>query len=367
MKKYISKIYVICIIAFIMLTVSCGKAETTDNMEVTEDDSIESSEDLALVEEEETPDNTGLSENALVTEDNKELTVTPELIETTEPTVTSELIEITEPIVTPEPIKADEISESIESITTSNLETINETILFDRDGVRITAKELITDYWGKGISVLIENETDKNIGIMSNTYIVNNYMCMNFSFSSVAPDTESNDTIPLHTPNIAVKGIEMISDIAVSFLVFDNDSGENLFLTEEAVIQTSAYGTVKQPEMEDGKELLNQDGVRIVGKYVDENSSWGTGVLLYIENTSHEDLLFQCDDMVINGVSIFPFFSCLVNKKREALEAIAIMDFDLSDNNITEVKEIRLAFSGIDPINYNIAYTFEPVEIIVGE
>jgi hypothetical protein len=269
--------------------------------------------------------------------------------------------------VTPEPIEADEVTESIEPISSTNLETINETILFDRDGVRVTAKELITDYWGKGISVLIENETDKNIGIMSITYIVNNYMCMNFSFSSVAPGTESNDTIPLHSPDIVVKGIDVISDIAVSFLVFDNDSGENLFLTDEAVIPTSAYGTVEQPEMEEGKELLNQDGIRIVGKYIDENSSWGMGVLLYIENNSDKDLLFQCDDMVINSVSIFPFFSCQVNKKREALEAIAIMDFDLSDNNITEIKDIKLTFSGIDPINYDIVYAFEPVEISVGE
>ncbi|MHB8128280.1 MAG: hypothetical protein ACYDEX_04740, partial [Mobilitalea sp.] len=135
----------------------------------------------------------------------------------------------------------------------------------------------------------------------------------------------------------------------------------------ETEIPTSAYGTVNQPVMEDGKELLNQNGVRIIGKYVDENSSWGKGILLYMENTNEQDLLIQCDDMLINGISIFPFFLYQVNKGREALDAIDIMDFDLQYNNITEIKDIGLTFSLMDPYNNNVINSFEVVELSVGE
>ena len=37
---------------------------------------------------------------------------------------------------------------------------------------------------------------------------------------------------------------------------------------------------------DEGKELVNQDGLRIVGKYVDEDSFWGAGILLYLENNT---------------------------------------------------------------------------------
>jgi hypothetical protein len=119
--------------------------------------------------------------------------------------------------------------------------------------------------------------------------------------------------------------------------------------------------------MADGKELINQSGVQIIGKYVDENSSWGKGVLLYIKNDTDRDLIFQCEYMLINDISIYPFFSCQVNKGREALEAIAFMDMDLSDNNIAEIKNIKLTFSGVDPATNTFIYAYAPVEITVGE
>lgn len=39
-----------------------------------------------------------------------------------------------------------------------------------------------------------------------------------------------------------------------------------------------------------GMELYNENGVKIVGKTVDEGSFWGTAVLLYCENTSGKNV-----------------------------------------------------------------------------
>ena len=46
--------------------------------------------------------------------------------------------------------------------------TIEEQVLYDGDGIRITAKEYVTDsIWGDGIKVLLENDTDNDIMGMS--------------------------------------------------------------------------------------------------------------------------------------------------------------------------------------------------------
>lgn len=48
-----------------------------------------------------------------------------------------------------------------------------------------------------------------------------------------------------------------------------------------------------------GTELYNQGGIRIVGKNVDENSFWGTAILLYLENL-YDHKLTDCGQMEVN-------------------------------------------------------------------
>lgn len=250
----------------------------------------------------------------------------------------------------------------------SGLETIEETVLLDQDGVRITAKEIEDDsIWGKGIKVLIENDSEKNIGVQCNSIVVNNYMITDLFSSTVAAGKKVNDTINLLSSGLEEAGIDTISEINISFHIFDADSFDTLFDTDEITLKTSAYGTVEQLAMDSGKELLNKDGVRIVGKYVTEDSFWGAGVLLFIENKSDSDIIVQCDNMSVNGYMVTPYFSCQVNKGRMALDTITILSTDLEENGIDEVKNLELNFNIINPKNFDTIYQSDPIPFSVSE
>lgn len=247
----------------------------------------------------------------------------------------------------------------------TDLETIDEMLLFDKEGVRVTAKELVDDpIWGKGINVLIENESDKNVTVQCNTVVVNNYMMSDIFSSSVAAGKKDNETITLMSSGLEAAGIDTIAEVNIRFSVVDEDY-ETLFDTDEITLKTSAYGTVTQPAVDEGKELLNQAGVRIVGNYVEEDSIWGAGVQLFIENTSEKDVIVQCDDMSINGFMVTPYFSCQVNKGRLALEAITIMNSDLEENDITEIKDLELTLLIVDAESYDTIYESDPIPFTV--
>lgn len=259
-------------------------------------------------------------------------------------------------------------SETPDDAKIARLETIDEAVLFEKDGVRVTAKKIVDDaIWGKGIVVLVENDTKKNIGVQCNTIVVNNYMISDLFSSTVAAGKKANETITLLSSSLEEAGIETISEINISFNVFDSDSYDTLFDTDEISIKTSAYGTVEQPKLDSGKELLNTDGVRIVGKYVTEDSIWGAGVLLFIENTSNSDVLVQCDNMSINGYMVTPYFSSQVNKGRMALAPITILSSDLEENGISEVKDLELSFNIINPNSYETIYESDPIPFSVAE
>lgn len=240
--------------------------------------------------------------------------------------------------------------------------TIENAVLLDQDGLVITAKELVDDsIWGMGVKVLVENSSEKNLGVQCNSIIVNNYMITDLFSCSVAAGKKSNETIYLSSSGLEAAGITTISDIVISFHVFDSDSYSTLFDTAEIEIKTSAYRTVEQVVMDDGKELFNQDGIRIVGRFVEEDSFWGAGVLLFIENGYGENIIVQCDNMSINGFMVTPYFSCTVNSGRMALSDITIMSSDLEENDIETVEDIELVFKIINPDTYQTIVETEPI------
>ena len=102
-----------------------------------------------------------------------------------------------------------------------------------------------------------------------------------------------------------------------------------------------------------GQELYNEDGLKIVGKYVDENSFWGKGVLLYIENNSGKDVSVHCDDMSINGFMVTPYFSSTVYDGKKAISEITLMSSELEENNITSIEDVELKFRIMEKDNYS--------------
>ncbi|NLB42097.1 MAG: hypothetical protein GX815_07510 [Clostridiales bacterium] len=194
-----------------------------------------------------------------------------------------------------------------------------------------------------------------------NSLIVNNYMISDLFSSSVAAGKKTNDTIYLSSTGLEAAGITTISDIIISFHVFDDDSYETLFDTDEIEVKTSAYGSVEQPVLDEGKELFNQDGVRIIGRYVEEDSFWGAGVLLFIENNYDEDIIVQCDNMSINGFMVTPLFSSTVNSGRMALDDITILSSDLEDNDIEVIEDIELIFNILNSNTYETIVDTDPI------
>ena len=239
--------------------------------------------------------------------------------------------------------------------------TIDEQLLFEKDGLKVTATEYKTDsIWGDGINLLIENDTDKSIGLGCTALIVNDYMIFDLFSSTVAAGKKSNEMMYLSSSDLEAAGIDNVGKIEVYFHTFDPDTYMPIDYMDCITIETSAINEIDTTPNDAGQELFNSNGVRIVGKYVDEKSFWGAGVLLYIENTSDQNVIVQCDDMSINGFMVMPYFSADVYDGKKAISEITIMSTDLEDNNITSVDDIELVFKILNE-NYGTIETSEPI------
>lgn len=231
----------------------------------------------------------------------------------------------------------------------SSAVTIDEQVLIDEDGLKITAMEYVTDsIWGDGIKLLIENNMSSDIGIGCDALIVNDYMISDLFSSTIAAGKKANEIMYLSNSQLRAAGIDNVGQIEIYMHTYDADSYSMIKKFPCFVIKTSAYGNMDITVNDEGKELFNENGIRIVGKYVDEDSFWGAAVLLYIENSSGKNVTIQCEDLSINGFMMTPFFSSTVYDGKRALDDITLMSSELESSGITSIDDIELKFHIFD-------------------
>lgn len=223
-------------------------------------------------------------------------------------------------------------------------ESINEQVLVDQDGIKITATEYVTDsIWGDGIKLLVENNSVKDYTIGCDALIVIDYMITDLFSADVAAGKKSNEVMYLSSTELKAAGIDTVGQIEMYFHAYDSN-WDNLFKNVYSKLETSEFANMDTTPNDEGQELYNVNGVRIVGKTVDENSFWGTAILLYIENTSGQNVGINVDNMSINGYMMTPLFSTTVYDGKKSIDDITIMSSDLEANGITSVDQVELKF-----------------------
>ena len=248
-----------------------------------------------------------------------------------------------------------------EKVTEGSI-SIEPQVLLDLDGIVINAQEYVTDsIWGDGIKVQIENNSAQDVGISYNALIVNDYMINGLFSSTIAAGKKANETIYLSSSELEAAGIDTVGKVEIYFHAFDANSYETLWDADGVTIQTSAYDSMDTVPNDEGTELYNQDGIRIVGKTVDENSFWGKAILLYAENSTDRNVGISVDDMSINGFMMSPLFSTTVYAQKKAIAAITLFSGDLEQNGIESIETAELKFHIYDADSYETITDSDPI------
>lgn len=240
--------------------------------------------------------------------------------------------------------------------------TIEQQMLLDQDGIVITAQEYVTDrIWGDGIKLLVENNSDQDVMVGCDALIVNDYMITDLFAASVAAGKKDNETLYLSDSELKAAGIENVGQVELYFHVSDNQTYDRLIDNAYACIKTSLYDEMDTTPNDEGVELYNEGGIRIVGKTVDENSFWGTAILLYCENNSGKNVGISAEDVSVNGFMMNALFSETVYDGKKLIDDITIFSSDLEENGIETVENVELKFHIYDADSYSTIADSEPI------
>ena len=225
--------------------------------------------------------------------------------------------------------------------------TIEETVLFEYNGIKVTAKEITEDWLGPELKVLIENDTDENINVSLDEIAVNDYMVSAWLYEDVAAGKKSNATFEIWSSTLSNAGISNIGKIDFYFRVINSDNYNTIYESKEIELKTSLYDEMDLEANDVGTELLNQNGIRIVGKGVND-SLWGQGVLLYIENNSDKNIIVSTDNLSVNGYMVNGYLYSTIMSNKKAIETVILSSTDLEDNDIESIEDLALSFDIIN-------------------
>lgn len=229
------------------------------------------------------------------------------------------------PVATPTPATEDnEKAFSLEG-------TIEETVLVDEKGIKITATDLTFGKNGVELSFLLENNTEQDLRFMAGTLgyscnFVNGYMVDTGSVSTTIPaGKKSREIMRFNYDTLELYGIKNVAEIGVGFMIDDADNYKQLLKTEPLIITTSLAATYDYSReafettiTEDNSPLCKngtidystRDDLYKNGDFVISSAALWTRndgdqyLLLEFENNSTETVRVSVSDISINDVEV---------------------------------------------------------------
>lgn len=228
--------------------------------------------------------------------------------------------------------------------------TIEEMVLVDEAGVKITAKSLETDnLFGADLKLLIENNSGKNLTFQCRNSSVNGYMVETLMSIDVADGKKANDKLTFSSSDLELCGIDTIADMEFSFHIFTSEDWETYLDTALIQIKTSIADSYTYTYDDSGEVAYEGKDIKIVIKGLTKDSSiFGPGIVVYIENNNKKNVSVQARDVSINGFMVDAIFSADVISGKRAVDTITFMDTDLEENDITEIEDVELFFHIFD-------------------
>lgn len=241
---------------------------------------------------------------------------------------------------------------------------VEEQVLYEKDGVRITAKELkveeMEDYSWATLNLLLENEGSEDIVCEMNAMLVNHYEMNSGPLhvpQTVPAGKKANVSLDIRESDMTKAGFELkeIGEVEAEFKL-GKVSGETAGLSSTGLlsVKTSDYDKIESKPVEGGKEIYNEAGVRIVYLGMSEGGEEGAydfGADIFIENTSDKSVTCWITGGNIDGTEVNSYNTPHVSAGRMARSSIdffgdAAANMDIDSMNEITVK-VELSGDGI--------------------
>lgn len=290
----------------------------------------------------------------------------------------------------------DQLTQADETLGLFNVDaTLEETVMVDEGGVKITATGLTYTDYSVDLDLTIENNSGKTLSFVSGSLgyscnSINGYMVNDgYLNCDVSDGKKANDSISFNYDTLMLYGIDEIADMEIGFSMTDEEynttySGPRQLKTlaydthnysadyyQETITSHAAMSTYGY-EMTcfSNDALYDENGVKLLSSGIMKNGDGETALLLELENTTDSMVYLSASDIRINGLVVNSsiWSSDAVNSgKRCIVEVLLSSVFDpayWSVYGITDIGSVSLSLGQRNEDGLEIAAEI-PVEIVI--
>lgn len=248
----------------------------------------------------------------------------------------------------------DTTTESTEPESTVSDEiTIEETVLYDANAIKITATALEESWLGQEITLLIENNSTTNIQVTADMLSINGFMSpLSSLYATVAAGKKANESISLSSTNMEQAGITTISNIQFYLNISDSDTWSSLYTSDLITLNTSAKDTTQAID-NSGNVIYDNNGIRVICKGLKQDLLWDGSVVLLVENASGKNMYVYAENVSVNGFMCSASMWATVRSKTVAIDGLTLINLDeLNISGTDEISnvEFTLRFVSVDDI-----------------
>lgn len=232
--------------------------------------------------------------------------------------------------------------------------TIAETVLYEADGIKVTAKSMEDSLFGPEIKVLVENDSTQNVLITAVSVSANGYMMPGASlYADVATGKKANESISLMSSELDQSGIETVAELQFCLQISDSETWETITTSDLITLPTSAAG-LEQPVDDSGDVLYEEGSIKIVCKGLKQDIIWDGTVVFYLENNSGKAISVYAENVSVNGfMTDVGLWSDLRDGTR-LIDGMSMIDLsDLEIESIDQIENIEFNLRVVDANSWN--------------
>ena len=223
--------------------------------------------------------------------------------------------------------------------------TIEETVIYDENGIKITARSVFETESAFHLTLKLENHSDKKASFYLSHCILNGFSVMGrYGNLEAEPGTEDITSVAFENADMEFLGRKYWGTYDIATIV-----GANAELTvEDTVIPVpfslvTSAGVDYEPSFDDSGEILyEKDGITVIYKEVIETTE-GDALTLLVINETGKDFVLESVEEFVNGTEMgLPLWDYVF---RDAISCcyIILSPDSLEHHGINKVETVRFA------------------------
>ena len=227
--------------------------------------------------------------------------------------------------------------------------TVAETVLYEADGVKVTATGYEDGWMGPEIKILVENDSSKNVLVTSASVSANGYMMPSAAlYAEVAAGKKANETLTIMSSELDQSGIEVLAELQFYLQIQDPETWETITTSDLLTLTTSA-APYEQPVDDSGDVLYDSDGIRIICKGLKQDIIWDGTVVFYMENNSGKEISIYAENVSVNGFMQDVGLWSDLRPSTKIIDGMSMIDLsDLEIENIDQIENIEFNLRIVD-------------------